>query len=95
MNKIKKYISLSGPISVAEYMTLSLHHPKHGYYMTKQPLGKMGDFTTAPEISQMFGELIGLWWLDYWIKSNKTKDWRPSRRERLNAARNLFSHPNR
>tara|TARA_B100000029_G_C17499309_1_gene932110 strand:+ start:331 stop:1395 length:1065 start_codon:yes stop_codon:yes gene_type:complete len=74
MNKIKKHILQSGPISVAEYMTLSLNHPKFGYYMTKQPFGNKGDFTTSPEISQMFGELIGLWWLDYFIKCTQYKD---------------------
>lgn len=54
-------IRATGPISVARYMTLCLSHPEHGYYITRDPLGTDGDFTTAPEISQMFGEMVGLW----------------------------------
>ena len=50
-----------GPIGVDRYMALCLGHPVHGYYRTRDPLGARGDFTTAPEISQMFGELIGAW----------------------------------
>ncbi|MEJ1991217.1 MAG: SAM-dependent methyltransferase [Maritimibacter sp.] len=53
-------ITASGPISLAEYMAECLMHPEHGYYSTRDPFGTAGDFTTAPEISQMFGELIGL-----------------------------------
>ncbi len=55
-----------GPISVADYMTLALGHPRYGYYMARDPLGAAGDFITAPEISQMFGELIGLWCAVVW-----------------------------
>ena len=51
---------------VADYMGLCLTHPKHGYYITRDPLGRDGDFITAPEISQMFGELIGLWLASVW-----------------------------
>lgn len=51
-----------------EYMALCLSHPKHGYYMTRDPLGEVGDFTTAPEISQLFGEMIGVWLADTWMK---------------------------
>ena len=53
---------------VAEYMSLCLTHPQHGYYMTRDPFGRSGDFITAPEISQMFGELIGLWAAAVWRK---------------------------
>ncbi|MFN7003762.1 MAG: class I SAM-dependent methyltransferase [Roseinatronobacter sp.] len=60
-------IALEGPMSVAEYMTLCLLHPEHGYYTTRDPLGAAGDFTTAPEISQMFGEMIGLWLAQVWL----------------------------
>lgn len=49
-------------------MELALAHPEHGYYRTRDPLGRKGDFTTAPEISQMFGELLGLWSIDMWQK---------------------------
>lgn len=55
-----------GPISVSRYMALCLGHPRHGYYMKRDPFGVQGDFTTAPEISQMFGELIGLWAAHAW-----------------------------
>jgi NADH dehydrogenase [ubiquinone] 1 alpha subcomplex assembly factor 7 len=51
----------SGPLSIAEYMEQVLAHPEHGYYMRRDPFGVSGDFITAPEVSQMFGELLGLW----------------------------------
>ena len=53
-------------MTVERYMALCLGHPVYGYYRTRDPLGAQGDFTTAPEISQMFGELIGLWMLEAW-----------------------------
>jgi len=59
-------ISKSGAISVAEYMTLCLLDPVDGFYPTRDPLGSDGDFITAPEISQMFGELIGIWCIQSW-----------------------------
>ncbi|MEL7232082.1 MAG: class I SAM-dependent methyltransferase, partial [Pseudomonadota bacterium] len=59
-------IQESGPISVAEYMTLCLLDPVDGYYPTRDPLGAGGDFITAPEISQMFGEALGLWVIQSW-----------------------------
>jgi len=61
-------ISDEGPLSIADFMALALSHPEHGYYMKKDPLGKQGDFTTAPEISQMFGEMIGAWIADTWMQ---------------------------
>lgn len=60
-------IKTTGPLSVSDYMSACLGHPKYGYYMTRDPFGTDGDFTTAPEISQMFGELIGLWLAQAWI----------------------------
>ncbi|MDJ0823524.1 MAG: SAM-dependent methyltransferase [Paracoccaceae bacterium] len=60
-------IARQGPMSIAEYMAACLLHPKHGYYSTKDPLGAAGDFTTAPEISQMFGELLGLSLAQSWL----------------------------
>lgn len=60
-------IAKTGPISLAEYMAECLLHPKHGFYTTRDPLGAQGDFTTAPEISQMFGELLGLCLAQSWI----------------------------
>ncbi|MEP1229726.1 MAG: SAM-dependent methyltransferase, partial [Litorimonas sp.] len=64
--RIIRQIKAEGPISVAEYMTLCLLDPVDGYYPTRDPLGSDGDFITAPEISQMFGELIGLWCIQSW-----------------------------
>src|SRR5579863_8281554 len=55
-----------GPISLERFMALALAHPTLGYYMNRDPFGAQGDFTTAPEISQMFGELIGLWAAEVW-----------------------------
>lgn len=63
---IKAEIDADGPITVARYMELALAHPEHGYYMKQDPFGENGDFITAPEISQMFGEMIGLWAAVVW-----------------------------
>ncbi|MFN4058300.1 MAG: class I SAM-dependent methyltransferase [Roseinatronobacter sp.] len=62
-----RMIRAQGPISVAEYMTQCLSHPTLGYYTTRDPLGVAGDFTTAPEISQMFGEMLGLLVAQTWM----------------------------
>jgi NADH dehydrogenase [ubiquinone] 1 alpha subcomplex assembly factor 7 len=59
-------IRANGPISVATYMALCLTHPRRGYYASDDPLGAAGDFITAPEISQMFGELIGFFVVNLW-----------------------------
>jgi SAM-dependent MidA family methyltransferase len=64
--EIRDRIALEGPMNVERYMALCLSHPVHGYYINRDPLGTGGDFTTAPEISQMFGELIGLWAAQVW-----------------------------
>jgi SAM-dependent MidA family methyltransferase len=64
--EIRRLIAVSGPMPVARYMSLCLTHPKYGYYITRDPFGAGGDFTTAPEVSQIFGELIGLWALSVW-----------------------------
>ncbi len=64
--EIVTLIRQEGPISVSRYMALCLGHPRHGYYMKQDPFGAAGDFTTAPEISQVFGELIGLWAATVW-----------------------------
>ncbi len=60
-------IRSSGPITLADYMADCLLDPEHGYYATREPFGTAGDFTTAPEISQMFGELIGLCLAQSWL----------------------------
>lgn len=65
---IVRRIGLEGPMPLPEYMALCLGHPRHGYYMTRDPLGARGDFVTAPEISQMFGELMGLWAAQCWLQ---------------------------
>ena len=57
----------TGPVTLADYMAECLMHPDHGYYRTRDPLGAAGDFTTAPEISQMFGELLGLCLAQAWL----------------------------
>jgi SAM-dependent MidA family methyltransferase len=65
-SEIRKLIKSSGPMPVWRYMELCLMHPQHGYYVSRDPLGREGDFTTAPEVSQMFGELLGLWAASVW-----------------------------
>jgi len=64
--ELRAIIEAEGPMPVSRYMALCLGHPRHGYYATRDPLGVAGDFTTAPEISQMFGELVGLWCAEAW-----------------------------
>lgn len=69
--RIAALIAAQGPLSLAEFMTMALHDPAAGYYATRNPLGT--DFVTAPEISQMFGELIGLWLAQTWHDQGKPK----------------------
>jgi NADH dehydrogenase [ubiquinone] 1 alpha subcomplex assembly factor 7 len=70
MNALKQEIATTiaheGPMTLERYMALCLAHPRHGYYMTRDPFGAAGDFITAPEISQMFGELLGVWTNEAW-----------------------------
>jgi NADH dehydrogenase [ubiquinone] 1 alpha subcomplex assembly factor 7 len=63
---LARRIALTGPISISDFMTEALGHPRLGYYRRAMPLGAAGDFTTAPEVSQMFGELLGAWLADRW-----------------------------
>ena len=65
-DRIKVRIETEGPLSVAQYMSVCLGDPDAGYYMTREPFGSEGDFITAPEVSQMFGELIGAACLSAW-----------------------------
>ena len=67
LDHLQRRIALSGPMTLADYMADCLLHPTLGYYTTRDPLGTQGDFTTAPEISQMFGELIGLSLAQCWL----------------------------
>lgn len=64
---LHQLIRTRGPLTIADYMAECLFHPEHGYYATRDPLGTKGDFITAPEISQMFGELLGLALAQAWI----------------------------
>ena len=72
--RLQRLVVETGPISVARYMTLALTHPAGGYYCGRDPFGRSGDFVTAPEISQVFGELIGLVLAQSWLEMG-----RPSR----------------
>ncbi|MGV0879712.1 class I SAM-dependent methyltransferase [Martelella sp. FLE1502] len=64
--KIRAMIEADGPMPVSTYFSLCLADPEHGYYRTRDPLGAKGDFTTAPEISQLFGELVGIFLISAW-----------------------------
>ena len=70
MNPLEQFladvIAIEGPLRIDRYMSLCLGHPRHGYYITRDPLGDKGDFITAPEVSQTFGELIGVWAVGAW-----------------------------
>src|SRR3954471_9643009 len=79
-DRIIALIEAQGPVSVAQFMTVALLDPKEGYYATRDPFGpsllgsKGGDFTTAPEISQMFGEMVGLWLVQAWADQGCPKN---------------------
>jgi SAM-dependent MidA family methyltransferase len=75
-HRIKALIRLTGPMSLTDYMALALGDPEHGYYMAREPFGAAGDFVTAPEVSQMFGELIGLWAVDSWTRMGRPTPFR-------------------
>ena len=68
---LHRRIAAEGPMTIAEYMATCLGHPRYGYYPTRDPLGAAGDFTTAPEISQMFGELLGLCLAQCWLEQGR------------------------
>jgi len=68
---IKSRIAEAGPISVGEYMHVCLGHPEHGYYTNRDPFGPDGDFVTAPEVSQMFGEMVALWLMQTWVDQGR------------------------
>ena len=64
--RLKERIARNGPMSVADYMEACLADKEAGYYPSRQPIGGEGDFITAPEVSQIFGELLGLWAVAAW-----------------------------
>ncbi|WP_045387012.1 class I SAM-dependent methyltransferase [Falsirhodobacter sp. alg1] len=66
---LARRIAQTGPLTLAEFMAECLLHPEHGYYTTRPPFGTAGDFITAPEISQMFGEMVGLCLAQHWLDS--------------------------
>ena len=66
-DRLARAITLAGPMPVSQFMAAANAH----YYATRDPLGTAGDFTTAPEISQMFGELVGLWTADLWDRADR------------------------
>lgn len=70
-DRLAAQIRASGPMSVAQYMNACLHDPDFGYYATRPALGEQGDFITAPLVSQMFGELIGLWAVETWTRMGR------------------------
>jgi NADH dehydrogenase [ubiquinone] 1 alpha subcomplex assembly factor 7 len=76
LDEIRRRIAVGGAMPVADYMRLCLTDPQHGYYVRRDPLGAGGDFTTAPEISQMFGELIGVWMATVWRQMGAPENFR-------------------
>jgi len=66
--RLAAQIAAGGPLSLPQYMNACLHDPQDGYYATRPALGPQGDFITAPLVSQMFGELIGLWAVEAWTR---------------------------
>jgi SAM-dependent MidA family methyltransferase len=75
-DRLIRDIADTGPISVADYMARCLHDPEHGYYATRPRLGAEGDFITAPLVSQMFGELVGLWAVQAWLDAGAPSPFR-------------------
>ncbi len=76
LDRLRAEIEADGPINVAQYMHRCLHDPRDGYYATRPAIGDGGDFITAPVISQMFGELLGLWAVETWTRLGKPSQFR-------------------
>ncbi|WP_158917820.1 class I SAM-dependent methyltransferase [Caulobacter sp. S45] len=74
--RLAERIAEDGPMTAADYMTACLHDPQHGYYATRPRLGADGDFVTAPLVSQMFGELIGTWIAEVWVRLGRPSSFR-------------------
>ncbi len=64
--ELVQLIEAEGPLTIDRFMSICLGHPRFGYYMNRDPFGRGGDFVTAPEVSQMFGELVGVWCAEMW-----------------------------
>ena len=69
--RVKALIASTGPLGVAEYFAMCLGDPEFGYYRTHEPFGRAGDFVTAPEISQLFGEMVGVFLVHAWQASGR------------------------
>ena len=76
LDRLKAQIAQDGPIGVPEFFTRCLHDPRDGYYALRPDLGPGGDFITAPLVSQMFGELIGLWAIETWTRMGRPAPFR-------------------
>jgi len=72
-SELQSIIQARGPMTVAEYSLMAIGHPDHGYYQTKEVLGRSGDFITSPEITQIFGELLGIWVIATWAQCQQPK----------------------
>ncbi|GAA5848813.1 hypothetical protein JCM9279_002952 [Rhodotorula babjevae] len=70
---LEETIKTHGPLAVPRFMTLCLNHPTLGYYTTRTVFGKEGDFVTSPEISQVFGELLAVWYVTQWLAQGSPK----------------------
>mgnify|MGYP001222312244 CR=1 FL=1 len=73
-SRLRHIIKTAGSISVAKFMQIALSDPEYGYYQTRDPLGVQGDFVTSPEISQIFGEIIGLWCVVTWQNAGRPRN---------------------
>jgi NADH dehydrogenase [ubiquinone] 1 alpha subcomplex assembly factor 7 len=73
LERIYEQIEQEGGLTIAEYMQHALADPEEGYYMTRDPFGLEGDFVTAPELSQIFGEMLGVWMAECWQMQGKPK----------------------
>lgn len=69
LREMRRDIAFTGPINVHNFMKSCLTHPKHGFYMKQDVFGSKGHFTTSPEVSQIFGELVGVWVVYEYLKS--------------------------
>merc|ERR1719507_1330769 len=74
LRELSAKIRFSGPITVAEYMREVAINPIHGFYISREALGKHGHFVTSPELSQMFGECVAVWLLHEWMKMGEPAD---------------------